>query len=325
MRRGFRFFIYILFLLLTALTIFYFWASAPTLPKDSYSKIIEKSIASNVSNDSIFKIMTYNVGYLSGMTNNKSVKREKELFDSNLDKLKQKLNLYNPDIIAFQEIDFDADRSFNIDQMAEVSTIGYAYGAQAINWDERYLPFPSGWPSNHFGKVISGQSVNSKYEIIWQDRKVLQRVKDSPFYRDAFYLDRLAQVVKIKINNKILVVINIHLEAYDQPTREAQAKTVLDIYNSYKNDFPTILLGDFNSNPEHKDAIINNFLKLGNIGNAAFDTNTYEATFSSEAPLNRIDYILFNTNFIEYVDGKVLNNFGDISDHLPLEMSFKLK
>lgn len=316
---------YFILFLLFFLVAFYFWASASTLSQESYSEIIEFPNNKQVENDSVFKIMTYNVGYLSGMTNNQAVKREKKLYDDNLNALKERLNILRPDVIAFQEIDFDAARSFSVDQMEEVSNLGYRYAAKAVNWDERYVPFPYGWPSDHFGKVISGQSVQSKYEIKTQDRIVLQRVQDSPFYRDAFYLDRLAQVVKIEIQGETVVVINIHLEAYDQPTREAQAEEVLNIYSAYKDDFPTILLGDFNSDPNNENTIMTKFLSIQNIGNAAFDSNNYKSTYSSLEPINRIDYILYNTDYIEYLDGKVLSEFGDISDHLPVEMSFRLK
>ena len=58
------------------------------------------------------------------------------------------------------------------------------------------MPFPYGLPSVNFGKVVSGQSILSKYSLSDYSRIVLERVEDNPFYRDAFYLDRLVQVVQ---------------------------------------------------------------------------------------------------------------------------------
>ena len=46
---------------------------------------------------------------------------------------------------------------------------------------------------------------------------------------------------------------------------------------------------------------------------------------SSKDPYKRIDYIFYTKNSIEYVSGKVLNEFEQASDHLPVQMNFKLK
>ena len=187
------------------------------------------------------------------------------------------------------------------------------------------MPFPY-WPiSMHFGKVISGQSIISKYPLKNQERIVLQRVADSPFHRDAFYLERLAQVVKVVLNGKEVVLINIHLEAFDRDTRVKQFEEVLEIFNTYKENYPTILLGDFNSRARDEDAVVKNMFTMENVGNAAFDVINIENTFDTKAPFERIDYIFYTENSIEYISGKVLNDYGQASDHLPVQMSFKLK
>jgi endonuclease/exonuclease/phosphatase family metal-dependent hydrolase len=197
-------------LLIVAFVIFFFWASSPTLELSEYQSVIANETKSTQKNDSIFSIVTYNIGYLSGMTNNLAVESPKEFFDVNMAKVVSEIKKVKPDIMAFQEIDFDASRSYNVNQEEEISKLGFNYRAQTINWDERYLPFPY-WPiSMHYGKVVSGQSIISKYPLKEQQRIVLQRVADAPFYRDAFYLERLAQVVKVVLNGKEVVVINIH-------------------------------------------------------------------------------------------------------------------
>jgi endonuclease/exonuclease/phosphatase family metal-dependent hydrolase len=177
----------------------------------------------------------------------------------------------------------------------------------------------------NFGKVISGQSIISKYPLKEQERIVLSRVADEPFYRTVFYLERLAQVVKVTLNTKEVVLINIHLEAFDKPTRVKQFEEVLQIFNRYKDTYPTILLGDFNSSATDETAIIQKLFTINEIGNAAFDLQNLEKTFDSKNPYQRIDYILYTKNSIEYVSGKVLNEFEQASDHLPIFMEFKLK
>ena len=325
MKRFLKYFFRFLLILIIAFVVFFFWASSSNLDEEEYSKMITNQFESTVKNDSVFSIVTYNIGYLSGMTNNKAVAKPKELFDKNLQKVLKETKSINPDIIAFQEIDYAAARSYEVNQQNEIAKLGYNYVAKAVNWDETYVPFPYWPPTMHFGKVISGQSIISKYPLKNHKRIVLERVPDAPFYRDALYLERLAQVVKVSLNGKEVVLINVHLEAFDKATRVRQFAEVMKIFNSYKDKFPTILLGDFNSRARDKDAIIQKLIEMKNIGNAAFNSENPSNTFDSRNPFKRIDYIFYTKNSIEHISGKVLTQFGEASDHLPVEMSFKLK
>ncbi|MBE7644687.1 endonuclease/exonuclease/phosphatase [Tenacibaculum finnmarkense genomovar ulcerans] len=314
--------------LIVAFFLFFYWASSPTINKEEYAKLIRlenNNVNTNQNNDSIHSIITYNVGYLSGMTNNLPVAKSKKLFDDNFNKVKTELQKITPDIIAFQEIDYKASRSYKVNQEAEFMKLGYKYAARGVNWDETYVPFPYWPPSMHFGQIVSGQSILSKYELKNYERIVLARVPDSPFYRDALYLDRLLQVVKVLINGKEVVVLNVHLEAFDTKTRIAQFEQVLAVFNSYKDKYPTILLGDFNSKARDNTAIIQQLITMKRIGNAAFTANNPENTFDTKDLYERIDYIFYTEKTIEYISGKVLNSFGQASDHLPIEMKFKLK
>ncbi|MBT3742445.1 Metal-dependent hydrolase, endonuclease/exonuclease/phosphatase family [Polaribacter sp. Hel1_33_78] len=325
MKQFVKYFLRFLVIIIIAFIAFFFWASSSTLNSTEYKVVSELENKVKPENDTIFSIVTYNIGYLSGMTNNRAIEKPKQLFDNNMNKVLLETKNVNPDIIAFQEIDYNASRSYNVNQETEIAALGFNYAAKAVNWDERYLPFPY-WPIKmHFGKVVSGQSIISKYPLKEHQRIVLQRVESEPFYRDAFYLERLAQVVKVVLNGQEVVLINIHLEAFDKATRVNQFEEVLAIFNKYKNDYPTILLGDFNSRARDKDAVIQKMFAMKGIGNAAFDMNNLGNTFDTKNPFERIDYIFYTKNSIEYISGKVLNQFEQASDHLPVEMQFKLK
>ena len=312
-------------LLVIFLVGFYFWASSPNFSPNEYSKTYINDFSSAKNNDSTFSIITYNIGYLSGMTNNLAVEKPKSLYDSNLKIVLNQFKKINADFIALQEIDFAAKRSFNINQQNEIAKLGYNNIGQTINWDKKYLPFPEFPISMHYGRILSGQSILSKYKIIEQERIELERNKTSPFYYDAFYLDRLAQVVKLKIQEKTLVLINVHLEAFHRETRLKQTKKIIEIYNKYKDTYPTILLGDFNSDGEIKNASIKLLFNLSNTGNAIYSKIAEPKTFNSKDPTQRLDYIFYNKNFITFIDGKLLSDFKQASDHLPLLMNFKFK
>ena len=309
---------------------FYFWASSPNLKQDEYSQVLVNDYSTSGKNDSIYSIITYNIGYLSGMINNLPIKKEKAFYDENLNTVLTQFKNINPDIIAFQEIDYSSKRSYDVNQQKEISKLGYKYVGQTINWDKKYLPFPQFPISMQYGRILSGQSILSKYEITNQERIELKRNSTNPFYYDAFYIDRLAQIVTIKIKdqnyqNKTLMIINVHTEAYHRETRIEQIKQIRKIYLSYSQKFPTILLGDFNSDIKSNNAGINILLNLPGTGCAAFETNNFENTFNSKNPTKRLDYIFYNTDYIEYIDGSVLPSFEQASDHLPLIMKFKLK
>jgi len=161
----------------------------------------------------------------------------------------------------------------------------------------------------------------SKYPLKEAERIVLERVANSPFYRDAFYIDRLAQVSKTTIGGKTVVLINVHLEAYDKVTRINQTRSIAKLFNTYKN-FPVLLAGDFNSDIDDDNAAINIIMDIPGIKSAGHNEGK---TYPSNQPNKRIDYIFYNELFLELKDAEILTSFGQSSDHLPLMMKFKLK
>ncbi len=66
-----------------------------------YSKLKTNQYATTVQRDSVFSIVTYNIGYLSGMTNNRPLAKPKELFDTNLQKVLKELKAVNPDTVSY--------------------------------------------------------------------------------------------------------------------------------------------------------------------------------------------------------------------------------
>jgi endonuclease/exonuclease/phosphatase family metal-dependent hydrolase len=331
----------LLFVLIPALVIFYFWASSGTQPRDKLSEIItytdKPEPPQSQESQEIFTVMTYNIGYLSAMTNNQPVKRPgKSFFDKNMEAFLRLLNETQPDIIGLQEVDFHSQRSHYVNQLKTIAEkADYPYSSLAINWDKRYLPFPSWPPSLHFGRVLSGQAVLSRWPILSTERIVLPKPGSTPFFYNAFYLDRLIQVVKIKIGRRNLVILNVHLDAIDRETRQDQAQRLLNIYHSFKDDYPVLLLGDFNSIPpdapqkkDFPDEPVTDFRNdrtipffLEDPGLKAADISTF--TFPTPSPTRKLDYIFYTHAQIELI--KVFVPVITCSDHLPTVMQFSLK
>lgn len=330
--------IFIGFILL-ALVIFYFWASSGSLPKEKLVeiKVFPGQPVELSDENQTFIVMTYNIGYLSGMFNNHPVKTSRDIFEKNMQAFLQLLENVRPDFIGFQEIDFHSHRTYYIDQLQTIGeSVHYKYGAVAVNWDKHYVPFPYWPPAVHFGKMLSGQAILSRWPILSDQRVLLEKPGNRPFFYNALYLDRLVQVVKIQIKERELIVLNVHLEAFDRETRERQAAKVLDIYRSFKDKYPVLLIGDFNSTPpsasQKKNFVdepgldftaertIELFLAEKSLSTAGADS----FTFPSQNPTRKLDYIFYNHDKIKPVKSWVQTGIHS-SDHLPLLMEFSFK
>lgn len=313
-------------LFLGSFSVFFFWAKAPNLqPADYTSKTTFKLPPHSESKiDSTFSLATYNIGYLSGMTNNEAVVRSADFFESNLE---QAIPYLKTDILALQEVDIDADRSFKVNQVkALAEELSYPYGATAINWDVRYLPFPYFPIKTHFKRTISAQAVLSRYEIGDHKRIVLQK-PDAPFYYNAFYIDRLIQIVEVLHPLKKMLIMNVHLEAFEKETRQAQAKVVLDWYERLDSANIILLVGDFNADISYDNSATALFLKYPSL-QAVFqdglgDKDFY--TYPADKPIEKLDYIFYNPAELSLLERAVLKDIGTPSDHLPIWAKFKFK
>lgn len=310
------------------IVILYFYGSSTKYDSTEYQKVITHKSDSNYSPDTV-TIMTYNIGYASGMTNNKAVATTENLFAENMQAAVDLINNLKVDILALQEVDFDSDRSYNVDQ-SEALSVGcdFLASAQATNWDKAYVPFPYWPPSTQFGQIHSGQAILSKFPIDFHERVVLKRPENQPFYYSAFYIDRLLEVVKLKIDSTDVIIMNVHLEAYDQETRELQANKVVEHYNFFAKSYPVLLVGDFNAIPNgDTDTTVSTILSGQDIM-MANRMNDFEEdpkkfyTYSSVNPEVKIDYIFYNRSKIMPVETRVVQEALDISDHLPVLVKF---
>jgi endonuclease/exonuclease/phosphatase family metal-dependent hydrolase len=305
------------------------YIASPTWNEADYDNdVTYLGVPPGPANPEQLTVVSYNIGYLSGLTNQQAVVRDRALYDRNQATAIAALAALEPDILALQEIDFDAYRSFNLNQQYAVSAaLGLAYGAIAVNWDKRYVPFPYWPPQAHYKQVVSGQAVLSRYPIRRNERLVLERVPTNPFYYNALYLDRLAQVTEIDLSGQTLVVINVHLEAFDAPTRTRQTQVVRDLAEGYAKDYPVLLLGDFNSSlnrPEEGDSPSIQLL-LDSPLLAPAQPAAEGFTFPSDRPQYALDYIFYTPATLEVVETGVVDAAAQASDHLPIQAQVRLR
>ena len=114
--------------------------------------------------------------------------------------------------------------------------------------------------------------------------------------------------------------------------REKQVKVVLKIYRSYKDDFPVLLVGDFNCVPPNASQK-KNFADEPGVDysnektiQCLLDEKSLKAadlvtfTFPTDKPTRKLDYIFYNHNKIALIKTSVPQI--DSSDHLPVVMEF---
>lgn len=313
------------------------WAAGRQVPASREAEIVSYGGAAGeaAAPPETFTVVTYNIGYLSGLTNNQAVARSPALYAENLDTAIAGLGVVAPDVIAFQEIDVAARRSYRRDQVAAIAqALDFPIGAIALNWNKRYVPFPPWPPTAHFGAIVSGQAVLSRFPIQRHDRIVLQKVASQSFVYNAFYLDRLAQVVELEVGGQSVILINLHLEAFDEPTRHAQTLAVRAIAEQYAATYPVIVLGDFNSAINRTDAEEGDtHTILDMVAAEEFQSLVPEAdwrdpaqfTFPTDAPRYRLDYGFYTPARLELVATRVLTETAQASDHFPVVMTFRLR
>lgn len=323
--------------LLVGLVLWVAWASTGRLSENELAQTRRYDAAPPPSTPDTLTVTTYNIGYLSGMTNNEPVVRSDSFLSANLERALTLLQAADTDIIAVQEIDYGAARSGYIQQLDTIARrLGYATAAQAVNWDERYLPFPYGRPAVHFGRTVSGQAVLSRFPVRDHARRVLPR-PDQWIGRDAFYLDRLAQIVLLDLGGRPLFVLNLHLEAFDQATREKQAREVRDAYDRLvKTGIPVLLMGDFNSEPLPNsegtalpDSTLHILLHDTSLRPVLSDSvraaMAPDATYPANAPRRKIDHIFYPPDVFERISQRIdCGAPSPPADHCAVTAAFRL-
>lgn len=332
-----------------AIAIFYVWASASTQNPLTYAETvsyadpseIKEGIATDPEQD--YTIVSYNIGYLSGLANNTTEKLERSFYDKNLRRAIAAIKSVNPDIVAFQEIDFSSKRSYGVNQVEAIARATQLYnGATVTSWDKNYVPFPYWPPTAHFGKILSGQAILTNLWLPIQENRrfVLEQVADKPFFYKAFYLDRLAQVTQITLIDQPVIVINVHLEAFEEQTRVNQTKFVRELAEDYAKTHPVIVVGDFNSalnrstfvsaegdTHQENQFSIKEMLASEKLAPAVppSEWNGKNVTFPADKPEYKLDYMFYTPSTIEVLETSVVAAAGESSDHLPIAMRFRLK
>lgn len=330
------------FLLLAALCVTLLVASGPSTQTDS--GIIERGAPAQCSGGTL-TVMTWNMGYASGMENNKGNVLSPADIIANLDTIAACIWRNNADIVALQEIDFDSRRSHGINQLRYLQEkLDFPFAAYILNWNKRYVPFPIDLDfKRHFGRVQSGQAVLSRVPIAENAAEFLAKPFDKPFWYNMFYISRAAQRVKALVAGRELEFYNVHLEAFHTGTRMHQATQLLDLMKA-RGFAAGFVAGDFNALPPGArkilgfadepeadftgDTTIQVLERKGGLAEVVPDSinrldESPSFTFPSDGPTRRLDYLFYSPG-MRLLRWSVDRDAGTGSDHLPVIATFEI-
>lgn len=277
------------------------------------------------------RVVTYNIGYASGDQNNLGSVLTRATVADNLNAIAAYFKSQNADVVALQEVDFAAARSFEIDQLLKIALAAkFPYAAYAVTWNKRYVAWPYWPPAKHFGAVVSGQAILSRYPISRQEVTTLPKPAANAFWYNWFYPDRVIQKVTVALPGGEAVFYHLHLEAFDQKTRLEQARILAKMMVADRTPWRWAL-GDFNSvsflRPDLPQAkrdrledsaqALHAFMDTSGLQNAETATPFY--TMPSWNAVKKIDHILYAA---PWSVGSVTTAILTASDHLPVVADF---
>ena len=162
---------------------------------------------------------------------------------ANLAAIVEEIKSNDPDILLIQEIDLNSDRSHHLNETSFFFSLGYNNSAFANNFKDKYAPFPI----PPMGKIDSGIATFSRYPTTSATRVQLPCPFSWPVR--TFNLKRCLLITRIPVKGgKELVIVNLHLEAYDDGEgKAAQAQMLMDVFReeTAKGNY-VIAGGDFN-------------------------------------------------------------------------------
>ena len=247
------------------------------------------------------------------------------------------------DFVLLQEVDINSDRSYHTDEAVRLKQVmPGGKDAFAYNYKALYVPYPL----PPIGHVESGLYTLSRADIRRAERISLPCPFSWPIRTVNLKRCLLISRIPLADTDRELVLINLHLEAYDDGAgKEAQTNRLLDVLlNERDKGNYVIAAGDFNqqfSNVKSRFNDDNSPWKLGIIDTEVFREDGFQTYMDASAATSRsLDKALAGADpdsfFYYVIDGmivsdnvrvdrvKTVNEQFRYSDHNPVSMKFTL-
>ena len=220
------------------------------------SSVFDSPLGKSIATGDSLTILSQNTGYAGlgkdsdfFMDGGRDVAPTKEQVLTNLGGLSYQLSDRRADVYFLQEVDTDSDRSCGINQSdyhsQHLLVDGRCYFcSHALNYSCDFVPYPL----PPIGKVHSGLQTMIAFNVDSAQRIALPCPFSWPVSAANLKRCLLVNYVPLDDSDKELVLVNLHLEAYDDGEgKAAQTKVLMDFLTSeYQKGNYVIAGGDFN-------------------------------------------------------------------------------
>lgn len=226
-----------------------------------------------------------------------------------LERIAEVLRAVDADVVALNEVDFDASWSHGVNQAAFLAErAGYPWRVEQRNFDFR-APF---------GRWAFGNALLSRYPVVhaeWMDLPPHAR------WERLVLGSKDAVVVRLRVGRDTLAVVPVHLEFRAEDTR-LRAVSALEAARE-REPTPMVLAGDFNTAPSDWPEVgpstaLGELLRRGwRSARAERPPSPSELTFPTYDPREARDWILVEPP-LEVARARVVEGAASLSDHAPV-------
>lgn len=349
MKKFWKILLIVLAVLLAAVVLLFAWLTITEYRPDPVTALDVASSQDGalIPSDRELSVMSWNIGYaglgedsdffMDGGTGVQSASKE-QVFEY-LGGIEDVLDDMWPDLIMLQEVDVDSTRTYHIDESAMLAR---SQRVHALNYSCGFVPYPL----PPIGSVHSGLFTTTDYKIDSAERISLPSPFKWPVSTANLKRCLLVSYLPISGTNSKLVIVNLHLEAYDDGEGKiAQTKQLREfIQSEYEKGNYVIAGGDFNQIfPNGLEKYPNTHKDLWEPGTISEDimpegwTLAYDLETPSCRLLNQpydpsdtentqhyvIDGFILSPN-VELVSVNTLDEGFTYSDHNPVKLQVKL-
>lgn len=320
----------------------------PAATEDVTATAGAASSAAPAAGDSV-SILSWNIGYaglgkgsdffMDGGENSRSADRD--TVNAYLSGIADTIKTVDPDVTLLQEVDENSTRTYHINERDTLSA--GANSTYALNYSCKFVPYPL----PPIGTVNSGLLTMTGYSIESAQRVALPCAFSWPLRIANLKRCLLVNYIPLANSDKYLVMVDLHLEAYDSGEGKiAQTKMLNEfIQSEYEKGNYVIAGGDFNQEfPGALDAYPNNHPDLWSPGtldagtlpdgwhfacdlsvpSCRLDNQPYNAADTANTQHYVIDGFILSPN-VELETVNTLDEGFTNSDHNPVLLKVTLK
>lgn len=348
MKKVMKIIVYLILLLIIAfLCLLAYLMATEYKPKDIEEVAIAGSSQDKIKMNETYKALSWNIGY-GGldkdtdffMDGGKMVNPiSKDHVENALAGIAKEIKNINPDLLLLQEVDSDSQRTYHINEVGYFDKEFYGASTFAYNYKVNFVPFPI----PPMGKVNSGIYTNSKFAIESSYRYQQPIPHKWPVRLANLKRGFNASYLPIEGSDKYLVLVNVHLDAYESGSsgRLAQTKQIIAFMTEeYNKGNYLIVGGDFNQELR-KDYVANVPEGIWNPSPFPYDylTDKIKPVFDESNHSSRLNHKPYDPNdsYECIIDGFLVTDNVEIksvkgqalgfvhSDHNPVLLEFSLK